>query len=85
MLDEYFQKEKQLKNWPKITSAQADGNYKLIYRLQLPNGNISPEQALELAEGILFYVLGDAWERECTEDDRNKFYSLYDEINKHIL
>jgi hypothetical protein len=34
--------------------------------------------ALELAEGVMSYCQGDAWERECTEDAREKFRVTYD-------
>ncbi len=37
-------------------------------------------EALTLAKGILDYCPGDAWERECTHDDRNRFNELYDEL-----
>lgn len=38
------------------------------------------ERALELAKGILDYVPGDAWERECTHAEREEFYRLYGEL-----
>jgi hypothetical protein len=37
-------------------------------------------EALELADGIMSYCPGDAWERECTEKARNRFYELKCEI-----
>ena len=40
------------------------------------------EKALELAEGIMDYCGGDAWERECTEKDRNEFEKLYEEFKR---
>lgn len=39
------------------------------------------ERALELAEGIMDYC-GDAWERECTEKDRDEFAKLYEEFKR---
>lgn len=38
------------------------------------------KQALELAASIMDYCGGDAWERECTKEDRDKFDKLYKEI-----
>jgi hypothetical protein len=38
------------------------------------------KRALKLAEGIMEYCQGDKWERECTADDRKKFYELYEKI-----
>ena len=35
------------------------------------------EEALELAKGIMDTCQGDAWERECTEEDRNRFQEIY--------
>jgi hypothetical protein len=37
-------------------------------------------RALELADSIMEYCGGDAWERECTRDDRNEFSKLYEEL-----
>jgi len=37
-------------------------------------------RALELADGIMDYCGGDAWERECTADDRTQFAELYESI-----
>lgn len=33
-------------------------------------------EALSLAEDIMSYCQGDAWERECTEKDRNRFEQI---------
>jgi len=49
-LDSRFQKVKARQSWPGITPAVADGNSKLLLKLQLPNGNISPRETLELAD-----------------------------------
>ena len=38
------------------------------------------ETAIECASGIIDYCAGDAWERECTEDARNTFSSIYSEL-----
>jgi len=37
-------------------------------------------RALELADSIMDYCGGDAWERECTKNDRNEFNTLYEEL-----
>jgi hypothetical protein len=38
------------------------------------------KEALELAKAILDYCPGDAWERECTAADRQRFDELYNEL-----
>lgn len=38
-------------------------------------------EALSLAKEIIDYCCGDAWERECTEKLRNRFYEI---CNKYI-
>lgn len=45
-----FKEVKARQAWPDIVPAPADGRSKLLHRLQLPNGNISPRQALDLAD-----------------------------------
>jgi len=35
------------------------------------------KEALELANEIMEYCQGDAWERECTEKDRSRFQEIY--------
>jgi hypothetical protein len=37
-------------------------------------------EALELAEGVMSYCQGDAWERECTEKDRSRFQEIYNQF-----
>jgi hypothetical protein len=37
-------------------------------------------EALHLAKSIMDICGGDAWERECTEEDRGRFGDLYDEL-----
>lgn len=37
-------------------------------------------RALKLADGVMFYCGGDAWERECTESDREEFDKLYEQL-----
>lgn len=37
-------------------------------------------RAIELAESVMDYCGGDAWERECTMDDRNEFERLAKEV-----
>jgi hypothetical protein len=34
-------------------------------------------EALQLADGVMAYCGGDAWERECTADDRGRFATIY--------
>jgi len=38
------------------------------------------KEALDLAKGIMDYCQGDAWERECTQADREKFDKIYEEL-----
>lgn len=38
-------------------------------------------EALELAEGVMSYCQGDAWERECTAKDRDAFDEIYRAFN----
>ncbi len=42
-------------------------------------------EALELAVGIIEYCQGDAWERDCTKNDRQKFQELYDKLNPPVI
>lgn len=35
-------------------------------------------EALEVAKEIIDYCGGDAWERECTAEARERFYELYE-------
>jgi hypothetical protein len=37
-------------------------------------------QAIDIAESVMDYCGGDAWERECTADDRAAFSRLADEV-----
>jgi thiamine pyrophosphate-dependent acetolactate synthase large subunit-like protein len=37
-------------------------------------------QALRLANDVMSYCQGDAWERECTKDAREKFDKLYTQL-----
>lgn len=37
-------------------------------------------RALRLADSVMEYCGGDAWEREATADDRDEFGKLYDEV-----
>lgn len=37
-------------------------------------------RALKIADGVMSYCQGDAWERECTEKDRAKFNALYEQL-----
>lgn len=49
-LDSRFKQVKARQPWPEIVPAVTQGHTKLLHRLQLPNGNISPQQALDLAD-----------------------------------
>ena len=42
--------------------------------------NDKAKKALRLAKGVMEYCQGDAWERECTEEDRRHFEELYFEL-----
>ena len=42
--------------------------------------NEKEREALTLARSIIDYCQGDAWERECTKDDRERFDELYNEF-----
>jgi hypothetical protein len=37
-------------------------------------------KAMRLAKSVMDYCGGDAWEREVTQKDREKFDKLYDEV-----
>ena len=49
-LDNRFVQSKARQTWPGILPAATQGHLKLLHRLQLPNGNISPREALDLAD-----------------------------------
>jgi sulfite reductase (ferredoxin) len=49
-LDTRFMQAKARQPWPDIVPAVTQGHSKLLHRLQLPNGNISQQQALDLAD-----------------------------------
>ena len=49
-LDSRLKQVKARQSWPDIIPAAADGRSKLLHRLPLPNGNISPRETLELAD-----------------------------------
>lgn len=49
-LDRRVAEVKRRSSWPRLNLTPAPGNIKRQCRLQLPNGNITPEQALRLAE-----------------------------------
>jgi len=49
-LDNRFKHLKARQSWPGIVPAAAHGRSKLLHRLQLPNGNISPREAFDLAD-----------------------------------
>jgi hypothetical protein len=38
------------------------------------------KEALACAKDILDYASGDAWERECTQKSRDRFYELYNKL-----
>jgi sulfite reductase beta subunit-like hemoprotein len=49
-LDLRFNRLKVCRNWPDFLPAKGDRNIKLLWRLQLPNGNIASKDAVELAD-----------------------------------
>jgi len=49
MLDEHFNQVKARQPWPQLLPASGQQNASLLSRLQLPCGNIAPQQALKLA------------------------------------
>jgi sulfite reductase beta subunit-like hemoprotein len=49
-LDARFKEVKSRQAWPDIVPAATKGHLTLLHRLQLPNGNISPKEALNLAD-----------------------------------
>lgn len=49
-LDTNFRRLKTQQSWPDISPTPSDKNIKLLWRLQLPNGNIEPELAFQLAD-----------------------------------
>lgn len=48
-LDVRFRQVKASQTWPDILPASSNKNIKLLWRLQLPNGNINATQAIQLA------------------------------------
>ncbi len=48
-LDIRFGRLRASQSWPDILPASGDENVKLLCRIQLPNGNITPEEAVQLA------------------------------------
>jgi sulfite reductase beta subunit-like hemoprotein len=49
-LDVRFRQLKASQTWPDILPASGNKNIKLLWRLQLPNGNINPTQAIQFAD-----------------------------------
>lgn len=49
-LDTNFRRLKTQQSWPDISPTPSDKNIKPLWRLQLPNGNIEPELAFQLAD-----------------------------------
>ena len=49
-LFERFDRLRSYKNWPDILLSTGQRNIKLLWRLQLPNGNISSDEAIQLAD-----------------------------------
>jgi hypothetical protein len=37
-------------------------------------------KALRIADSVMEYCGGDKWERECTKDERAKFYKIYEKL-----
>ncbi len=49
-LDERFGQIRSAEDWPEAPLVAPNRNIKLLWRLQLPNGNINPEEAIQLAD-----------------------------------
>ena len=49
-LDKWFNNTKARRSWPEISTTTTNKNIKLLWRLQLPNGNIKAEEAILLAD-----------------------------------
>lgn len=49
-LDTRFKQAKARQAWPDIMPAATNNHQKLLHRLKLPNGNINPQEALDLAD-----------------------------------
>lgn len=49
-LDSRLKQVKARQSWPNLVPAGTDGHLRLLHRLQLPNGNIGPQEALDLAD-----------------------------------
>jgi sulfite reductase (ferredoxin) len=49
-LDSRLKQVKARQSWPNLVPAATNGHLRLWHRLQLPNGNISPQEALDLAD-----------------------------------
>jgi len=42
--------------------------------------NAEIEEAMHIASEVMEYCQGDAWERECTENKRNRFDEIYNKF-----
>lgn len=49
-LDKWFRKVKDRRSWPEVYTTSTNKNIKLLWHLQLPNGNIKAEEAILLAD-----------------------------------
>jgi sulfite reductase beta subunit-like hemoprotein len=49
-LSERFDRIRSAENWPDVPLIAPNRNAKLVWRLQLPNGNIKPDEAIQLAD-----------------------------------
>jgi sulfite reductase (ferredoxin) len=49
-LDSRLKQARTRQSWPNIVPAATKSHLKLLHRLQLPNGNIGPQEALDLAD-----------------------------------
>ncbi|NIP26277.1 MAG: hypothetical protein GWN67_18255 [Phycisphaerae bacterium] len=49
-LDKWFNNAKARRSWPEVSTTSTNKNIKLLWRLQLPDGNIKAEQAIRLAD-----------------------------------
>lgn len=49
-LDAWFKRIRCAEDWPEVTLAAPNRNIRLLWRLQLPNGNVSSDEAFQLAD-----------------------------------
>ena len=59
-----------------------DENAALRAKLEAAEQKITlQDEAIEIADGVMSYVAGDAWEREATASERSRFGEIYDQLH----